>query len=107
MRDLTSDLPGKAGGSGNGTGHAYQSENDAKKVEAEQFARDIVSHLQQAAVAGRFEQLILVASPAFLGALRSHLSDDLRRKVCHELDKNVTLQTPDEIRAHLPELLPC
>jgi protein required for attachment to host cells len=103
---LTSDLPGKAGGSGTGTGHAYQSETDPKKYEAEQFARYIAGHLQQALDAGRFEQLLLIASPSFLGVLRGQLSSNVQKKTCYELDKNITLLSAEVIRGYLPEYLP-
>ncbi len=103
---LTSDLPGSAGGKGAGARHAYQSESDPKEYEAEQFARDVASHLQDALDAGQYEQLLMVASPSFLGALRGHLSDRVRSTVCYEADKNVTLHSPEDIRARLPEYLP-
>lgn len=105
-QELTSDLPGKAGGADAGSGHAYQAKSDPKDNEADRFARDIARHLQHALDAGRFEQLMVVASPSFLGTLRGHLSDQTRKRVCYELDKNIALHRPEDIRAHLPEYLP-
>ena len=70
------------------------------------FARDLAGHLQQALDTGHFEQLIMVASPSFLGALRGHLSDRMRKRVCYELDKNITVKSVEDIRSHLPEYLP-
>lgn len=103
---MTSDLPGSAGGNGMGSRHAYQSESDPKEFEAEQFARDISVHLQAALDKGNYEQLLLVASPGFLGELRNKLPGRIKDRVCLELNKNITVQSPEEIRAHLPEYLP-
>ena len=103
---LTSDLPGRAGGKAGAAGHAYQGESGPKQYEAEAFARDVANHLRHALDSGQYEQLLMVASPSFLGALRGQLSERVRKTVCFESDKNVTLNSPEDIRARLPEFLP-
>ena len=49
---------------------------------------------------------LIVAAPAFLGTLRNQLSDQTRKLVSIEMDKNLTQQKADVIRGHLPEYLP-
>ena len=104
-REITSDLPGKIKGEG-AVGHAFEQPTDPKKHEEDQFAHLVARHLEAAHNEGKFNQLLLVAEPSFLGLLRHHLSDQLKKVVCFELDKNIATLTPAEIRAHLPEYLP-
>jgi protein required for attachment to host cells len=104
-RDITSDLAGKIKGEGGG-GHAFEQPTDPKKHEAEVFAHQVANYLEAAHNEHKFDQLLLVAEPSFLGLLRNQLSEQLKKRVCFELDKNITTETPAEIRAHLPEYLP-
>ena len=104
-RDLTSDLPGKdKGGDGSG-GHAYQSKTDPKKYELAGFAKRIADHLDDKRNANKLSSLLLVADPAFLGELRTHLSSATSERVVFELNKNLTQHTAEDIRKHLPEFL--
>ncbi len=104
-REMTSDLPGKIKGEG-AVGHAFEQPTDPKKHEADQFAHLVAKHLEAAHNEHRFEQLLLVAEPSFLGLLRNHLSAQIKKLICFELDSNITTLTAAEIRTHLPEYLP-
>jgi len=104
-REITSDLPGKGvGGDGSG-GHAYQEETDPKKHELVEFTRRVADYLDDARNANKLSNLLLVASPAFLGELRSHLSSETNEKIVFELDKNLTKHSVEDIRKHLPKFL--
>ena len=104
-RDITSDLPGKdTGGDGSG-GHAYQDETDPKQHELARFAKRLADYLEDARKANKLSHLLLVAAPAFLGELRTHLTSETREKIVFELDKNITDHSLDDIRKHLPEFL--
>lgn len=104
-RDITSDLPGKDTGGNVSGGHAYQERTDPKKHELVVFAKRVADHLNAARSANKLSNLLLVAEPAFLGELRMHLSTETSEKVVFELDKNLTHQTPEDIREHLPKYL--
>lgn len=105
-REMTSDLPGKIkSGSGVG-GHAFEQPTDPKKHEADNFAHQVAHYLETARNAHEFENLLLVAEPSFLGLLRSHLSEQIKRQISFELDKNIAGLSGDEIRTHLPDYLP-
>ena len=54
----------------------------------------------------RFQQLLLVAEPSFLGLLRARLCPQMKKLVCFELASNLAALGATEIRGHLPELLP-
>jgi protein required for attachment to host cells len=104
-REITSDLPGKIKSTGAG-GHAFEQPTDPKKHEIDNFAQTIARYLETAHNANRFEQLLIVAPPGFLGSLRNHLPEQIKKLVSFELDKEITLLSPSEIRQYLPEHLP-
>jgi protein required for attachment to host cells len=104
-QDMTSDLPGKGAGVA-GTGrHAYQDQIDPKEQEAINFAKSIANHLDKERTRNKFERLMIISDPSFLGELRKQMSAQSRNAVCFELDKNITTHSVDDIRKHLPEHL--
>ena len=104
-REITSDLPGKIKSSGAG-GHTFEQPTDPKKHEAEVFAHSVAQHLEEAHNANKFKQLLIIAEPSFLGLLRNQLSEQIKKLVSFELDKNITKHSAADIRQHLPEHLP-
>ncbi|MDD5581238.1 MAG: host attachment protein [Methylobacter sp.] len=103
-REITSDLPGRVKSS-NGIGHALEQPTDPKKHEADLFAHHLAHCLEEAYNANKFVQLFIIAEPSFLGLLRNHLPEQIKKQVCFELDKNITMQTAADIRKHLPTYL--
>ncbi|MEY3807158.1 MAG: hypothetical protein RI893_134 [Pseudomonadota bacterium] len=104
-RDITSDLPGRIKSASAG-GHALEQATDPKQHETDNFAHLIAHYLEDAYNVNRFEQLLLVAAPSFLGLLRKHLSEPIKQRVCLELDKDLTMMNATSIRQHLPQFLP-
>ena len=105
-QDLTSDLPGRAfDTTGEGGRHAMEQQVDPKEREALKFARQISEYLEAAQDESKFHKLVIVAAPRFLGHLRQCLSTRLNGLIAHEIDKNLTQQTAEDIRRHLPERL--
>ena len=105
-RDITSDLPGRSFDSLGHARHSMELPTDPKHELAIEFARTIARHLDAARVKKDYEQLVIVAAPTFLGLLREQLNNTCRKLVAFELNKNLVQQTPEEIRSHLPKLLP-
>ncbi len=105
-REITTDLPGRGAGKDAGSKHAYENEVSPKQQETQAFARDIARYLEDAHAANKFDQLILLAAPTFLGLLRKQLSDQVLKKIFFELDKNLVTHGIDAIRKHLPEYFP-
>ncbi|MGR9014867.1 MAG: host attachment protein [Gammaproteobacteria bacterium] len=104
-REITSDLPGKIKSVGGG-GHAMEQPTDPKKHEADTFAHIVAEYLEEAHNTNRFEQLLIVAAPSFLGLLRNHLSEQVKKLVRFELNKEITMLSIADIRQHLPQYLP-
>jgi len=104
-REITSDLPGKIKSAGAG-GHTFEQPTDPKKHEADVFAHRVAQYLEDAHNAHRFDQLLIVASPSFLGLLRNQLPEQIKKLVRFELNKDITLLSAADIRQHLPQYLP-
>ena len=102
--DLTTDKAGRGQAPGAGA-HGVNGEEGHKQENAERFAGLICDDLEAARNQGRFSKLYIIASPALLGLLRKQFSAPLRQLVAGELDKNLTTQTPEAIRRHLPDFL--
>lgn len=106
-REMTSDLPGKIRSEGGNGGHAFEQKTDPKDHEASNFAHFLAYFLENARVQNKFEQLLIMAEPSFLGLLRLQLPEPLKKLVAFELVKNITEHSAADIRAHLPKYLPC
>jgi protein required for attachment to host cells len=103
--DLASDRPGRAFDSG-GTGrHAMAPQVDLKAHEADVFAREVCEFIDNARVKNRFERLVVVAPPDFLGRLRQHISPEANKLVTESLAKNLLGCDGKEIRARLQSVL--
>ena len=97
-RDLTSDAAGRFYGKGErNQGHSAGPEASQSQHEVERFAIQIRDYLDRAHAAHRFEQLWVIAAPAFLGALRTKLSKAVTAALELEVDKDVPTHTPREI----------
>lgn len=102
--DLVSDRNGRDRNR-SGSSHGFGSGGAAKDEIADRFAADVSARLESGRESNAFYRLYVVGSPSFLGMLRKHQSASLRRMVVDEIAKDVTTQTPEQIRAQLPDRL--
>ena len=79
-REMTSDFPGKIKGNGK-MGHAFEQRTDPKQNESDKFASQIANYLEDAHNTNKFNQLLLIADPSFLGLLRKNFSEPIRKLV--------------------------
>jgi protein required for attachment to host cells len=100
-RELISDRPGRSFDSVGSGRHAMEEEVSLKQQEAIVFAREISDRLELARTRGEFDELTLVAAPAFLGLLRENLSVATHKLIVRTIDKNLVQHSEAEIRAHL------
>ena len=98
--DLVSDRPGHMQSVGNGHG-ARQPATDPKQNEAEHFALDLAKTLEQGRGDNKYERLIVVASPPFLGTLKPRLSGQVQSMVSETIEKDYTKATDKELAGHL------
>lgn len=109
-RDFKSDRPGRVyARAGAGTGrrgavphHDTGGERRPRRQAALVFARRIAAELGRAHRSNGFEQLVLIAAPAFLGVLRRTLPQTLRSAVAAEVAKDVVGEPEAALRALIP-----
>jgi protein required for attachment to host cells len=102
-QDLEADRPGRvfnfAATPGRRRGatprHGANGERSTHQHVAEKFARRIADDLRRAHAARRFDRLVLVAAPAFLGRLRRTLPANLRACVAATVAKDMIGQEFD------------
>ncbi len=104
--DIITDRAGRYRDSA-GSGHrsSLSSPTDPKQHEAEVFAHEVVDALEEGRNRQAFERIYVAAAPAMLGLMRALFSAPLQRLVAGELDKDLVLRRPEEIRKRLPERL--
>lgn len=102
--DLVSDRGGR-NSSGEGARHGYGVNNTAKEETTNRFAAEVCKHLEKGRNSRAIGKLYVMAAPHFLGLLRKHQSDALRGLISNEIANDLTTQSPDRIRAQLPEYL--
>ncbi len=84
--------------------HDMENEVDPKKTEADRFAKELADYLDRARAEGRFEELVLIAAPEFLGLLRKHLSPETAKLVTRSVSKNLVRADEAVIRQAALEL---
>ena len=71
QRELTTDRPGRAFDSKGPGRHAVSGGSvSPKEHEASKLCSELADEIETARVQGRFDRLVLVATPSFLGELR-------------------------------------
>lgn len=85
-----------------GEGHLSADERARPKANAAQaFAREIAAKVDAGRKRGRFDTLVLVAPPRFLGLLRQELPPEARRRVQLEVHKELVTHSVSTIRNHV------
>jgi protein required for attachment to host cells len=101
-RELASDRPGRSFDSEGQGRHAMGQPVDAHEQERIRFAKTVATRIDEARKKDRFDRLVLVAEPRFLGHLRQGLSSATRQRLTTELQKNLADADPGSIREALP-----
>jgi protein required for attachment to host cells len=109
-RDLDSDRPGRVfngaarvgGRRGATPRHATNNESSTRQHAIEKFARRVGTELGKALVAHRFDGVVLVAEPGFLGRLRRALPAAVRAAVTASVGHDLVAQRGLDVRDYLP-----
>jgi protein required for attachment to host cells len=89
-REIASDKPGRSSESGRSTPHAYEPKITEHLKAKIKFADDLAKLLNKAFIEESFDDLILVASPEFLGEIRASLNKAITNKISNEINKDLT-----------------
>jgi protein required for attachment to host cells len=95
-RDIKSDKAGRTS-SGPGGAGATMGEADFHEQAEERFAVDAAERLKSGALAGDYEELVVIASPKTLGMLRKHYHSEVEKRLIRELPKDLTGHSVDRI----------
>lgn len=86
-RELTTDANPRLHGPG---GLSAREEPSAVQHTVEMFSKRIGDYLEKARTDHRYDQLVLVAPPKFLGLMRKELGAEVGKLVVDELDKDLS-----------------
>lgn len=104
-KDLTSDRQGRADDTRGGGHHNYENAVEPTEHVAQQFAKFLAQQLDHGRNENRYEQLILVAEPHFLGHLRSVISAPTLAKVIASIDKDLGNIDARDLVGHIDRVL--
>lgn len=79
----------------------YQPAQTPDQHAADLFARDVADFLLKAHNEGRYQQLVLAASPEFLGVLRGKLNPQVQGLIKTEVNKDYTHSNGQQLREQL------
>lgn len=102
-RDMASDRPGQSVDRGGEGRHSLEPSTDPKRQEAVNFSRIVAAKLDKARSLQQYQELVIMAAPAFLGMLREQLSKQVEQSVIREVSKNISALSAEEIRKHLKQ----
>lgn len=87
-----------------GARHAIEPHTTLREKTTQRFARLLGDALERAHDEHRYERLVLVAPPRFLGRLRAALNEPLRACVAEEICSDLTMLPIHALRERLPSL---
>lgn len=80
---------------------SYQPNQTPAQHQSELFARNVAQYLSDGHQEGKFNQLVITASPEFLGVLRPLLGAELTKIVISEINKDYTHCSAQELAGHI------
>ena len=93
-----------AGHTGSGSRHRSSSANpDARRLGEDDFAAAAANYLNREALAGKIEQLVIIADPRTLGELRKHFHDVLAAKLIGQLAKDLAGHPTDAVQSAIAD----
>ena len=101
-RDLGSDVPGRVHDRFGPGRHSLDQGQQLKHTEKQRFAREIAARLAEAQQQRKFDRLVVMAGPEFLGILRDCLDKSVAETVIAEVSKDLVAHDVAAIRTHLP-----
>ena len=104
-QELDSDRDGRSFQSTGGSSHVVASEHDTKSHAVDVFVHDLAELLRDGRVGDKFQALVLVAEPTFLGRLRYVLDKSTYALVSGEIAKDLMGVADTELPRFLREVV--
>jgi protein required for attachment to host cells len=99
--DLGSDHPGASYHTGSSAHHSLAPRHDMHALAKEKFAHAVADQLNDAGAAGGFDELVIVAPPHTLSAIREELNRTTDAKIIGTLQKDLLKIPDDELWPHV------
>ena len=104
-QDLVTDRPGRGFDRMGYGSHAEDPDTTIVEQETANFALELSRFLLKGRTNGRFDGLMLIAAPAFLGSLRDRMDGPTRGRILLEVAKNLVHLDAASVRTYLPDRL--
>jgi len=101
-REQRTDRPPRVQESANSARHAIEPHTSLREKSAERFARELSEMLERGRHDSRFDRLLVIAPPQFLGVLRVAFGKSLRDLVVDEIAHEMTTRSTQAIHDRLP-----
>lgn len=95
-REINTDARGRFSG-----GHTGEDEVGAVEHRTERFAKRLGDYLDRARTEHRYDELVLVAPPKFLGMMRKSLGREVEKLVIDEVPKDLSWFNQRELENYL------
>ena len=99
-QDIVTDRPGRTHESANDSRSAMEAP-DIRDQQQHTFAREICDYLEQGRNKNKYQALVLVAPPTFLGALRDVMNGQLGKMVTKTVQKNLAAEDATKIQGYV------
>lgn len=103
-QDFMHDKPSRVQESASTARHAIESGMTHEQKVSRRFAKELADKLNEGRVGHRYEQLVMIAAPKFLGRLRAELDPEVTKLLVADAPKELSNAGPDEIRAAVDKL---
>ena len=97
-REINTDARGRFSG-----GHTGEDDVGAAEHRTELFAKRLGDYLDKSRTEHRYDELVLVAPPKFLGTLRKELDKEVAKLVTDELPKDLSWFNARELESYFTE----
>jgi protein required for attachment to host cells len=106
-QEIVTDKPGRGFSSADSSiRHGFEPAHDPHKLEKHNFTAALAQVLDEACSRHEYDRFVLVAPPRSLGELHGLLSPQVKKKVSHEIAKDLTAATPSSLWRALEKVLP-
>jgi protein required for attachment to host cells len=103
--ELGTDRPGRSFSSAGPQRHGFSPPVDPSEQVAKEFSREIADFLDSARIQNRYDHLVLIAGPKFLGRLRQDMSDATSKCIINTIAKNLSGLSEQEVLHYLREVV--
>jgi protein required for attachment to host cells len=105
-QDLMADQPGRYSSHGKGSvKSAMEYSTPPHKVEELKFAEKLAEMLEKSASNHKYDRLVMIAPPEFLGFLRKTIAESVHKRLVASIAKDLTEIDPRDLMGHMADVV--